>query len=106
VGTVQWRTLCEILEGGGSWAWSPENFLSSDSENTFCKKLAFQNTVLINGIKLQCFNKWYYYMSVICFIWYKIFTVYQNYRGGGSVSATVSATSTVFTSAILDPFHI
>jgi hypothetical protein len=26
---------------------------------------------------------YYYYMSVICFIWYKIFTVFQNHWGGG-----------------------
>jgi hypothetical protein len=35
--------------------WTPKMALQ-DSENTFCKKLGFQNTVLINGIKLQCFN--------------------------------------------------
>ena len=59
--------------------WTPKMHLKH-SENTFCKKLRFRNTVLINGIKLQCFNQWYY-MSVICVICYKIFTVYQNYRG-------------------------
>ena len=46
-------------------------------------------------------------MSVICVIWYKIFTVYQNYKGGGlSPPPPVFATGTVFTSVILDPFHI
>ena len=67
---------------GGLWA-CPRKWHLQHSENTFCKKLGFQNNVLINGIKLQCFNNCFYYMSVICVIWYKIFTVYQNYSGGG-----------------------
>ena len=50
--------------GGGLVGMPPRKFLKfgprkwhlQHSENTFCKKLGFQNTVLINGIKLQCFN--------------------------------------------------
>ena len=114
MGTVQWRTLYEILGGGGLVGMPHGKFLKfgprkwhlKHSENTFCKKLRFQNTVLINGIKLQCFNQWYYYMSVICVICYKIFTVYQNYRGAQPPPRLVSATGTVFISAILYPYFI
>jgi hypothetical protein len=62
VGTVQWRTLYEILGGlvgmppGKFLKFGPRKWHLQHSENTFCKKLGFQNTVLINGIKLQCFN--------------------------------------------------
>ena len=45
-------------------------------------------------------------MSVICVIWYKIFTVYQNYKGGAQPPPLVFATGTVFTSAILYPYFI
>ena len=87
--------------------FGPRKWHLKHSENTFCKKLRFQNTVLINGIKLQCFNQWYYYMSVICVICYKIFTVYQNYRGAQPPPPPlVSATGTVFISAILYPYFI
>jgi hypothetical protein len=65
VGTVQWRTLCEIL-GGGACGHAPQKIFKirpsengicmQHSENTFCKKLGFQNAVLINGIKLQIYN--------------------------------------------------
>jgi hypothetical protein len=36
--------------------FGPRKWHLQHSENTFCKKLGFQNTVLINGIKLQCIN--------------------------------------------------
>ena len=45
-------------------------------------------------------------MSVICVIWYKIFTVYQNSKGGGHSPPPplVFATGTVFTSVICTHF--
>jgi hypothetical protein len=46
---------------GGLWACPSGKFLKfgprkwhlQHSENTFCKKLGFQNNVLINGIKIM-----------------------------------------------------
>jgi hypothetical protein len=57
--SLQWRTFYEILGGGGLVPKSRKilNFGSrkwhlQHSENTFCKKLGFQNTDLMVGIQL------------------------------------------------------
>ena len=47
--SLQWRTPYEIL-GGGLLKFGSRKWHLQHSENTFCKKLGFQNTVLMVGI--------------------------------------------------------